>query len=165
VHDEPLTMDEVVARGLVDAARWEAVTTAALELFRRGQELGAQAGMILADTKYEFGITADGEVLLIDELHTPDSSRWWVAASYEDRLAAGEEPESLDKEVVRRALADAGFRGDGPLPALSHEVWSATSDRYVNAYEQLTGLEFEPGAYPVGERIAGRLDELERFAT
>ena len=88
----------------------------ALELFRRGQEVAAAAGLILADTKYEFGLTADGELLLIDEVHTPDSSRFWVAATYDERLAAGEEPESLDKEVVRRAFADAGFRGDGDLP-------------------------------------------------
>ena len=89
------------------------MTSVALELFRRGQEVAAAAGLILADTKYEFGLTADGELLLIDEVHTPDSSRFWVADTYEERLAAGEEPESLDKEVVRRALADAGFRGDG----------------------------------------------------
>ncbi|MGI9031234.1 MAG: phosphoribosylaminoimidazolesuccinocarboxamide synthase [Ilumatobacteraceae bacterium] len=164
-HDEPLTMAEVVDRGLVGRAQWEAVTTAALELFRRGQEFGAAAGLILADTKYEFGISADGQLLLIDELHTPDSSRWWIAAGYDDRLAAGDEHESLDKEVVRRALARAGFRGDGPIPTLPGEVWSATTARYVDAYERLTGLDFEPGAYPVGERLLARLDELERYRT
>jgi phosphoribosylaminoimidazole-succinocarboxamide synthase len=165
IHDEPLTMAEVVDRGLVDASRWDAVTAAAIELFRRGQEVGAAAGLILADTKYEFGLTADGALLLIDELHTPDSSRWWMADSYAERLATGAEPESLDKEVVRRALADAGFRGDGPVPALAPEVWSATSARYIDAYERLTGRAFEPGSYPVGERIAARLDELERYST
>ena len=139
VHDEPLTWAEVVERGLVERHRWEQVTSIALELFRRGQEVAASAGLILADTKYEFGLTSDDELLLIDEVHTPDSSRFWVADSYEERLAAGEEPESLDKEVVRRALADAGFTGDGDVPDLPEDVWTATSARYIDAYERLTG--------------------------
>jgi phosphoribosylaminoimidazole-succinocarboxamide synthase len=160
VHDEPLTFAEVVERGLVEAARWQHVTEIALEVFRRGQDVAAAAGLILADTKYEFGLTPDGELLLIDEVHTPDSSRFWVAATYDERLAAGEEPESLDKEVVRRALADAGFSGDGELPDLPAEVWAATSTRYIDAYERLTGVPFEPGDYPVEARIArlGRED-------
>ena len=160
MHDEPLTWAEVVERGLVDAHRWEQVSTIALELFRRGQEVAASAGLILADTKYEFGLTADDELLLIDEVHTPDSSRFWVAESYEERLAAGEEPESLDKEVVRRALADAGFTGDGDVPDLPEDVWTATSARYIDAYERLTGLPFEPGAAPIEERIAAAVEEL-----
>ncbi|MBA3289323.1 MAG: phosphoribosylaminoimidazolesuccinocarboxamide synthase [Acidimicrobiia bacterium] len=153
-HDEPLTWAEVVERGLVGRDRWERVTTAAIEVFRRGQEVAAAAGLILADTKYEFGVTADDEVLLIDEVHTPDSSRFWLADSYDERLVAGEEPESLDKEVVRRALADAGFTGDGDVPKLPADVWTATTRRYVDAYERLTGRAFQPGATPVDERIA-----------
>jgi phosphoribosylaminoimidazole-succinocarboxamide synthase len=137
---------------------------AALEVFRRGQQIAGDAGLVLADTKYEFGVTPDGDLVLIDELHTPDSSRWWVAATYADRIAAGEEPESLDKEVVRRALADVGFRGDGPAPDLAPDVWAATSARYIDAYERLTGLDFEPGTYPVGERIAARVEDLKGFA-
>jgi phosphoribosylaminoimidazole-succinocarboxamide synthase len=162
VHDEPLTSPEVVERGLVEAGRWQHVTDVALEVFRRGQEVAAAAGLILADTKYEFGLAADGELLLIDELHTPDSSRFWVAATYEERLAAGEEPESLDKEVVRRALADAGFTGDGDVPDLPDDVWSATSSRYIDAYERLTGSSFEPGDYPVAARITACLDDLRQ---
>ncbi len=131
-------------------------------MFRRGQEVAAAAGLILADTKYEFGLTPGGELLLIDEVHTPDSSRFWVAASYEERLAAGEEPESLDKEVVRRALADAGFRGDGDVPDLPADVWSATSTRYIDAYQRLTGTPFEPGDYPVEARLPARLDALRQ---
>ena len=106
---------------------------------QRGVERGRAAGLILADTKYEFGVAESGELLLIDEVHTPDSSRWWVEAGYAERLAAGAEPESLDKEVVRRALADVGFRGDGEIPTLPDEVWVATTARYVDAYERLTG--------------------------
>ncbi|HZB41031.1 MAG TPA: phosphoribosylaminoimidazolesuccinocarboxamide synthase, partial [Ilumatobacter sp.] len=104
-HDEPLSCDEVVERGLLPAELWEQVTDAALAIFARGVELGQRAGLILADTKYEFGLTGDDELILIDEVHTPDSSRWWVADTYDSRLAAGTEPESLDKEVVRRAFA------------------------------------------------------------
>ena len=93
-------------------------------------------------------------------MHTPDSSRFWVADSYEERLAAGEEPESLDKEVVRRALADAGFTGDGDTPDLPEEVWTATSARYIDAYERLTGLTFEPGAAPIEARIRAAVEGL-----
>jgi phosphoribosylaminoimidazole-succinocarboxamide synthase len=160
VHDEPLTWAEVVERGLVDAARWERVSTIALELFRRGQEVAAAAGLILVDTKYEFGLADDGELLLIDEVHTPDSSRYWVAATYEDRLAAGEEPESLDKEVVRRAYIDAGYSGDGEPPTVPGDVWTATSTRYIDAYQRLTGLPFEPAATPASARIAACVEAL-----
>jgi phosphoribosylaminoimidazole-succinocarboxamide synthase len=141
VHDEPLT-------------------AVAVELFTEGQRLAADSGLILADTKYEFGVTDEDEVLLIDEVHTPDSSRYWVADTYEERLAAGDEPESLDKEVVRRALADSGYRGDGDPPPLGAEVIAATSARYIDAYERITGESFGRGHYPVDERIVARLDDV-----
>ena len=153
VHDVPLTVAEVAQDGHVPHKLWGQVVETALLLFRRGQQVAADAGLILADTKYEFGTAADGTLLLIDEVHTPDSSRYWVAASYEDRLAAGEEPESLDKEVVRRALLDAGYTGDGEPPVLDGEVWAAASRRYIDAFERLTGTSFGPGAYPVAPRI------------
>jgi phosphoribosylaminoimidazole-succinocarboxamide synthase len=152
-HDEPLSPSDVTRKGLVAAGLWRDVEAAALELFARGQELARQSGLILADTKYEFGTTASGELLLIDEVHTPDSSRYWVADTYEHRLSVGEEPESLDKEVVRRALIDAGYDGNGPPPTLPPAVWEATSHRYIDAYERLTGLTFQPGSYPVEDRI------------
>jgi phosphoribosylaminoimidazole-succinocarboxamide synthase len=160
VHDEPLTCAEVVERRLVDVELWDRVMAAALDVFEHGQQLAGKAGLILADTKYEFGLGLDGELLLIDEVHTPDSSRFWVAATYEDRLANGEEPESLDKEVVRRALADAGYDGDGDPPDLPAAVWAETTARYIDAYERLTSLPFEAGRYPVGERIAGELEHI-----
>lgn len=159
-HDVPLTVAEVAQRGLVPHRRWGEVVEVALQLFRRGQEKAAAAGLILADTKYEFGTAADGSLLLIDEMHTPDSSRYWEAASYEQRLADGDEPESLDKEVVRRALLDAGYRGDGEPPSLPGEVWTETTRRYVHAYERLTGAAFEPGAYPVPPRIMENLRDV-----
>jgi phosphoribosylaminoimidazole-succinocarboxamide synthase len=160
-HDEPLSSADVVAGGHVPAEIWDRVETAAIELFRRGTERGLHAGLILADTKFEFGVDRNGELLLIDEALTPDSSRWWVEATYDQRLAAGEEPESLDKEVVRRALADAGYTGDGPVPELPTEVWHATASRYVDAFERLTGTAFVPGAYPVAPRINAALAGLD----
>jgi len=156
-HDEPLSCAEVTERGLLPPELWDRVTVAALQLFDRGVRVGAEAGLILADTKYEFGTTADGNLILIDEVHTPDSSRWWIAESYDDRLAAGDEPESLDKEVVRRAFAEIGYKGDGPVPEVPGEVWSATTARYVAAYERLTGSAFEPGSYPIAERLTDHL--------
>ncbi len=160
-HDEPLSCDDVIERRLLPAELWERVMSAALAVFARGVELGAEAGLILADTKYEFGLTADDELILIDEVHTPDSSRWWMADSYDRRLAQGEEPESLDKEVVRRAFADIGYKGEGPIPTVPDEVWSATTARYIVAYERLTGRPFEPGAYPVPERLVENLTKAE----
>jgi phosphoribosylaminoimidazole-succinocarboxamide synthase len=152
-HDEPISVSEVADRSLVPARLWGTVVEAALALFARGQQIANDNGMILADTKYEFGLAPDGTLLLIDEVHTPDSSRYWLASSYETRLSAGEEPESLDKEVVRRALLDAGYDGNGAPPALDPSVWQATTERYIDAFQRLTGSRFEPGRYPVGQRI------------
>jgi len=158
-HDAPLTCPEVVERGLVAPALWDQVQAAALALFDHGRKVAASADLILADTKYEFGLAPDGRLLLIDEVHTPDSSRFWEASSYEARLRAGQEPESLDKEVVRRALNDTGYRGDGPPPELPAEVWAETSRRYVLAYERLTGERFRPGDYPVPPRLLANLHD------
>jgi len=160
-HDVPLSPADVMSRGFVEPELWARVESAAVELFRRAAQRGAEVGLILADTKFEFGVAAGGELLLIDEALTPDSSRWWVAASYDERLAAGTEPESLDKEVVRRALADVGYTGDGPVPDLPAEVWTATSERYVDAYERLTGERFVPGVYPAEPRILAAVAGLE----
>jgi phosphoribosylaminoimidazole-succinocarboxamide synthase len=160
-HDVPLSPAEVVERGLVEPELWARVERAALDVFAFGARRGAEVGLILADTKFEFGLDGAGELLLIDEALTPDSSRWWVAASYDERLASGAEPESLDKEVVRRALAEVGYTGDGPVPELPAEVWHATSARYIDAYERLTGTTFEPGVYPAEPRILAALAGLE----
>ncbi|NCV21797.1 MAG: phosphoribosylaminoimidazolesuccinocarboxamide synthase, partial [Chloroflexi bacterium] len=157
-HDEPLTCVEVVERGLVGSEMWTQVQTAALALFAFGQRIAEQAGLILADTKYEFGIAPDGSLLLIDEMHTPDSSRYWEASSYEDRVGRGVEPESLDKEPIRLALDALGYRGSGAPPVLSGEVIASTTIRYVAAYERITGTRFVPGTYPVEERLLAALN-------
>jgi phosphoribosylaminoimidazole-succinocarboxamide synthase len=156
-HDEPLACTDVVDRALVDGALWERVCAIALALFERGQHLAHRAGLILADTKYEFGIDTNGRLLLIDEIHTPDSSRIWVEKTYAERTSGGREPESLDKEPLRLALAEAGYRGDGPPPKLDEAVLSATSHRYINAYERLTSTAFVPGTYPVAPRLTTAL--------
>ncbi len=157
VHDEPISESEVVSRGLVDESTWELIRTAALSLFAFGQQIAGQADLILADTKYEFGVDQDGQLILIDEMHTPDSSRFWERATYESRVAEGADPESLDKEPIRRALADLGYTGDGPPPDLGVDVIQATSNRYIKAFERITEDEFLPGEYPVDDRIKSAL--------
>lgn len=156
-HDERLTCAEVVEKGLLDAATWDNVQAAALAVFKRGQEVARNAGLILVDTKYEFGRAADGRVVLIDEVHTPDSSRFWKADTYESRFAAGEDPDNFDKEFVRLAYAEKGYRGDGTPPAMPADLWAAASERYITIYELLTGGKFEPGGYPVEPRLVDNL--------
>jgi phosphoribosylaminoimidazole-succinocarboxamide synthase len=156
-HDERLTCAEVTEQGWLDEPTWEQVQAAALALFQRGQQVAQQAGMILVDTKYEFGRAADGRVLLIDEVHTPDSSRFWKAESYAARFEQGDEPENFDKEFIRRAYADLGYRGDGEAPVMPADLWAAASQRYIQIYELLTGETFAPGAYPVEPRLIENL--------
>jgi phosphoribosylaminoimidazole-succinocarboxamide synthase len=156
-HDERLTCAEVTKKGLLDADTWDQVQTSALAVFMRGQELARKAGLILVDTKYEFGRTPDGQVMLIDEVNTPDSSRFWKADSYATHFEVGQEPENFDKEFVRIAYTDKGYRGDGEIPAMPAELWVATSQRYIAIYEMLTGLPFEAGEYPVAPRLENNL--------
>jgi len=159
-HDERLTCAEVTERGLLKPEEWEAIQAAALALFARGQETALLNDMILVDTKYEFGRAPDGTIMLIDEVHTPDSSRFWKANSYAERFAAGEEPENFDKEFVRIAYTEKGYRGDGDAPMMPEELWVAASQRYIQIYEMLTGLTFLPGQYPVGPRLEQNLQEV-----
>ncbi len=156
-HDERLTCAEVVAKGLLDADTWDQVQAAALAIFKQGQKVAEQAGLILVDTKYEFGRAADGRVLLIDEVHTPDSSRYWRLESYAARQASGEEPENFDKEFIRLAYAERGYRGDGAPPLLDEDLWVAACQRYIQIFEMLTQQTFNPGAYPVEPRLAENL--------
>ncbi|MBN1814333.1 MAG: phosphoribosylaminoimidazolesuccinocarboxamide synthase [Anaerolineae bacterium] len=156
-HDERITCAEVVERGLLDKATWEQAQTAALAIFRRGQEIARQGGLILVDTKYEFGRAPDGKVMVIDEVHTPDSSRFWLAESYEERVSGGEEPDNFDKEFLRLWYADHGYRGDGEPPEPTDDLVAQVSERYIALYEKLAGRTFEPGAYPANPRIAETL--------
>ncbi|MBI5842451.1 MAG: phosphoribosylaminoimidazolesuccinocarboxamide synthase [Chloroflexi bacterium] len=156
-HDERLTCAEVVEKGLLDAKTWKQVQSAALAVFKRGQEAAQEANLILVDTKYEFGLTDDGKVMLIDEVHTPDSSRFWRSETYADCFASGTEPENFDKEFVRIAYAEKGYRGDGEIPAMPDELWASASERYISIFEMLTGAKFEAGEYPVEPRLAENL--------
>jgi phosphoribosylaminoimidazole-succinocarboxamide synthase len=160
-HDEPISLQGVVDAGLVDADLWAQIQQVALALFARGTEIAAAAGFVLADTKYEFGLGPEGQLLLIDEMHTPDSSRFWSVETLDDRLAAGDTPESFDKEPVRLALKALGYGGDGPPPPLPDDVVSAASDRYVALYERITGHTFVPGAQPADARIAAAVEGLK----
>ena len=155
-HDERLTSDEVVERGLVEPELWAQVQSVALEIFSRGQEVARKAGLILVDTKYEFGMI-NGQLSLIDEVHTPDSSRYWVADTYEEAIASGQSPQQFDKEHLRLWLGAQGYRGDGPSPELTPEIVTEVAGRYISAYERLTGLSFVPGEQPPADRIASRV--------
>ncbi len=146
-HDERLTNAEVVEQGLVDPALWEEVQEAALAVFQHGQRVAAEAGLILVDTKYEFGLI-NGKLALIDEVHTPDSSRYWVADTY----GLGE-PQNYDKEFLRLWFVDQGYRGEGPAPTMPDEFIAEVAGRYIDAFERLTGTTFEPGEQPAAARI------------
>jgi phosphoribosylaminoimidazole-succinocarboxamide synthase len=156
-HDERLTSAEIVERGLLSTALWDELQIAALTIFKRGQLVAEKAGLILVDTKYEFGLTPEGKLLLIDEVHTPDSSRFWKADTYAQQIAAGNEPENFDKEFVRLTYAEQGYRGDGPVPTVPDSLWVAASQRYITIYEMLTGQPFNPGNYPVQPRLIENL--------
>ncbi len=158
-HDEPLSPAELVGNGLVTAAQWEALTAHALALFARGQALARQHGLILADTKYEFGTDDEGNIVLADEIHTPDSSRYWFADSYESRFAAGERMESFDKDFVRNWVAARCDPYRDPIPEIPPAMIAETARVYVQAFERITGLAFVPPdpATPPLERIRKNL--------
>jgi len=156
-HDERLTCLEVVEKGLLDENTWDKVQQAALDIFKRGQEIAARAGIILVDTKYEFGIDPQGQIMLIDEVHTPDSSRFWKLNTYEQHFNTGDEPENFDKEFIRMAYTKEGFMGDGVPPGMPESLWISASQRYIQIFEQVTGMAFEPGVYPVEPRLLNNL--------
>ena len=142
-HDESVSRAQILERGILDAATFDAAEAMALELFRLGAEDCAKQGLLLVDTKYELGRRPDGTLVIIDEIHTPDSSRFWEAATYEERLAAGGDPDPLDKDYVRRWLRSEGFSGEGQPPVLSDEVRMEAALRYAKAFARITGKEFE----------------------
>ncbi len=156
-HDERITSAQVLALGLATPEQWERICQAAVAIFQHGQALAQRAGLILVDTKYEFGLNPAGEVILIDEVHTPDSSRFWLADSYAALHVAGEEPENFDKEFIRLAYVADGYRGDGPPPPLSPALAEQAAQRYRRIYEMLTGLVFVPGEFPTDQRIERNL--------
>ncbi len=154
-HDEPITPDEIVAHGLLSAARWEAVSRIALALFARGREVAAARGLILVDTKYEFGLDRDGQIILADEIHTPDSSRYWFAETYPARFAAGEPPDAFDKDVLRRWVAARCDPYRDPIPPIPPPVIGETAAVYIDAYERITGETF--AVPPLGQNVLDRI--------
>ena len=156
-HDERLTCAEVTQKGFLDETTWFSIQEASIKIFKKGQELAQKAGLILVDTKYEFGLSEEGEILLIDEVHTPDSSRFWKADNYQSRISQGLEPENFDKEFIRILYAENGYRGDGVAPQLPSDTWVQASELYIRAFEMLTGQIFAPGDYPVNPRLENNL--------
>ena len=154
-HDAPLSPAEIRERGLLTAAQWDEVSAHALALFARGQAMAAERGLILVDTKYEFGTDLAGRIVLADEIHTPDSSRYWRAATYDARFAAGERPESFDKDFVRSWVAARCDPYRDPIPTIPDSLIIATSAVYIEAFETITGRTF---ALPAeGVDVLGRI--------
>jgi phosphoribosylaminoimidazole-succinocarboxamide synthase len=157
-HDERLTEAEILEQGLVGADLWAEVRETAVSLFKRGQEMAAQAGLILVDTKYEMGLV-NGRLTLIDEIHTPDSSRYWLAETarpqgFSKPLGSSpDEPENYDKEFMRQWYAAQGYRGDGTPPTMPPDLIAQIATRYLTTFEKLTGTVFAPGVQPAAERI------------
>lgn len=157
-HDRPITAEDIVAEKWLTREEWEFASAKALELFAFGQRVAAQRGLILVDTKYEFGVAESGEILLIDEIHTPDSSRYWIAESYETRVAAGQEPDMIDKEFFRlwfRERCDP--YKDAVLPVPPDELIAELAGRYIQLFEAITGTEFAPDLRPLETTVMAGL--------
>jgi phosphoribosylaminoimidazole-succinocarboxamide synthase len=156
-HDLPMDEAGIVAAKLCTEAQWSAIKAASLAVFARAQEMASRRGLILVDTKYEFGLDEKGRIVLADEVHTPDSSRYWLAASYAERLAAGQEPEMLDKEYLRLWIIARCRPYEEPIPPIPPDVLAELSARYVRVCETLTGEKLAPP--PAGIEPAARVRE------
>jgi phosphoribosylaminoimidazole-succinocarboxamide synthase len=145
-HDRPISAEEIVTEGWMTKEDWDVCAQAALAVFDLGQQIAAQHGLILVDTKYEMGKDTDGNIILIDELHTPDSSRYWLASSYEERIRQKQEPENIDKEFLRLWFRDnCDPYNDPVLPEAPKDLVCELSKRYIKLYEMITGKDFEFG--------------------
>ncbi|MDO8801218.1 phosphoribosylaminoimidazolesuccinocarboxamide synthase [Phenylobacterium sp.] len=158
-HDAPLTPAEIVEQGLLSALQWETLSRYALALFARGQEMAAARGLILVDTKYEFGVDTNGQIILADEIHTPDSSRYWFAETYPEKFAKGERPDSFDKDFVRSWVAARCDPYKDPIPEIPAQMIDETARVYIQAFETITGQTFEvdAGDEPILARIRRNL--------
>ena len=157
-HDRAISPAEMIAEGLITKDLFEEIKKTAIALFIRGQEVAAKQGLILVDTKYEFGTDERGRLVLIDEIHTPDSSRFWQLTSYEERIGKGKEPEYFDKEFLRLWFKEnCDPYKDKELPEAPPEMVEEMSRRYIKMYEQITGVTFTPGEEPILPRIERNL--------
>lgn len=158
-HDEPLTPAEIIEQGLLTQEQWDKVSHYALALFARGQQMAAERGLILVDTKYEFGLDHAGNILIADEIHTPDSSRYWLADGYQDAFEAGTRPPSFDKDVIRSWVGARCDPYKDDIPEIPADMIAQTAQVYIDAFEAITGKKFEAdmtGATPL-ERIRTNL--------
>lgn len=167
-HDERLTEKDILNGKVklkdgskVSPALWRKIKKTALKLFERGTEVCELAGIVLVDTKYEFGLDSKNGLILIDEIHTPDSSRFWVKKSYTERFKKGIEPENFDKEFLRIWYAKRGYKGDGKLPKMPAEFMAKVSKRYITIYEKITGQKFKEFEYPIERRIRENLMNMK----
>jgi phosphoribosylaminoimidazole-succinocarboxamide synthase len=156
-HDELTSRAEIIAQGTMSEALYDEAAKVTAELFAAGTHFAKERGLILVDTKYELGLDADGEIVVIDEIHTPDSSRYWYADRYESAMSAGESPAAIDKEYVRLWLGEQGYKGEGPPPPLTDEVRCEAARRYVQVFELVSGLPFEPNTEEPIARIRRNL--------
>jgi phosphoribosylaminoimidazole-succinocarboxamide synthase len=156
-HDVSGSREEILATGKVSAKDFDEAAAIAEKLFAAGQRICAERGLILVDTKYEFGRTRDSELVVIDEIHTPDSSRFWQRKTYDERFRAGQDPEPLDKDYVRRWFNAQGYAGEGTPPAMTDEVRIGAAERYIAAFEQITGSTFVPDRDPPLARMTKNL--------
>ena len=159
IHDALISASEIVEQKILDKNTWEKLESIALALFTRGREIAAKNGLILVDTKYELAWDSDGEIMLVDEIHTPDSSRFWIADTYEERFAAGREPENIDKEFLRLWFVEhCDPYNDAVLPPAPDELVIELSSRYIQLFEMITGQTFVPVTEPpIQERLAQNL--------
>jgi len=151
-HDERLTEEQIIKKKLLPKKVWNEMKIVSLALYKRGNEICKKRGLILVDTKYEFG-NYKSKLVLIDEIHTPDSSRFWKAKNYKTRFNKGEEPENFDKEFFRIWYVNRGYKGDGKPPQMSKDLQTKTALRYIKIYEMITGLKFKPENYPLDSGI------------
>jgi phosphoribosylaminoimidazole-succinocarboxamide synthase len=156
-HDELTSRAAILERGVVSEEVFDRAAKMAADLFAAGTRWAAERGLILVDTKYEIGVDPDGQLCVADEIHTPDSSRYWYADTYEQAIRQGRDPQALDKEYVRRWLVDQGYRGQGKPPMLPDDVRCEAARRYIEAYERVTGTDFVPDVNPPEPRIRANL--------
>jgi phosphoribosylaminoimidazole-succinocarboxamide synthase len=156
-HDELSSRDELIASGAISESHYDEAAVIGAKLFAEGQRWAESRGLILVDTKYEMGLDSDGNIIVIDEIHTPDSSRYWHRDGYEKALSDETDPTQLDKEYLRRWLGDQGYRGEGASPEIPVDVRCEATRRYVEAFEQITGRSFEPDTGDVVPRIRRNL--------
>lgn len=156
-HDERLTKEEIIKRKIVEKRLYEKMEKVSFKLFKYGSKLCQRQGLILVDTKYEFGLYK-GRLTLIDEIHTPDSSRFWKAETYQERFSSGEEPENFDKELLRLWYVKRGYKGDSKPPKMSKQLIVDLAKRYVGVYEKITKRNFQSFFYPIEKRIIENLN-------